>query len=193
MEFLHGRRAATANELSRALRMTSANARHHLSILLDEGAVEVVGKRPSAGRGRPSQLYAITQPASNCELNNLVIAMVDSLITNLPPDENQRALRKIAQHLSTPGERYRNLTQRMNAAVGHLNQRNYNARWEAHSDGPRIILENCPYKQIIDTHQVPCQIDAFLLEDLLGVRSRQIAMLEPTLQGLPQCIFAVSG
>jgi predicted ArsR family transcriptional regulator len=47
---------ASAGELSRAMLMTPANARHHLNILVEQGALVQVGERaPAKGRGRPER------------------------------------------------------------------------------------------------------------------------------------------
>ena len=94
--------AASAGELGRVLSVSASDIRHHLSILLDQASITIIGQRPAFGRGRPARLYALTQPASP---NNLEV-LADSLLTELlagVPLENQPAVLRRLRTLEQAG------------------------------------------------------------------------------------------
>ena len=76
IEYLQSKEVVTALEISSALHMTPANARHHLSILRDEGVVHVLGQRARAGRGRPVDLYCLWRPISRHNLDGLAQRLI---------------------------------------------------------------------------------------------------------------------
>lgn len=192
IEYIRSKEAATALEISSALHMTAANARHHLSALRDEGVVKVVGQRPKESRGRPVDLYRLAQPLARHNLDGLAHSLLLELLQESPPTEKEAILEKIALRLAPKlGPQTKNLTQRLTQAVQHLNQLNYQARWEAHAQGPRIIFQHCPYAQILDQHAEVCTIDQYLLRILLGLPVQQISQRENTRAGIAQCAFHV--
>ncbi|RPI25063.1 MAG: ArsR family transcriptional regulator [Chloroflexota bacterium] len=193
-EYLQTRRAASAAELARALHMTSANVRHHLAILAEEGVVEVVGEQRSAGRGRPTRFYGLTGQATQNNLDGLASALLLELRDRLPPEEFAGMLHKVAGRLSLDdGTRGgKGLVQRLFRAVNRLNEMNYQARWEARADAPRVILGHCPYAAILPEHPELCQLDALILEKMLGASATQVARLALDPQGMPHCVFAIT-
>jgi predicted ArsR family transcriptional regulator len=64
LHFLEKKQVATVRDISLALKMTPANARHHLYILIDEGSVEIIGNRVGQGPGRPHKLYKVAKTDS---------------------------------------------------------------------------------------------------------------------------------
>lgn len=193
MEVLHTRRVATASELSRILHLTTADIRHHLSILTYQGVVEVAGHRPTRGRGRPNQLFELTRDATQHNLDNLAGSLLKEASNSLPTPEYQVYLHRIASRLIQESLTWDSIpSRRMIQAVGMLNAMNYQARWEAHAGAPHVILGHCPYASILAQHPELCQLDAFLLQEMLGSPVTQTAKLKPDLQGLPQCVFVMS-
>jgi predicted ArsR family transcriptional regulator len=181
-------RSATALELSRHLRVTVADIRYHIAILIQEGTVEVVGQRLTPRRGRPLQVYALTHQAKGDNLAQLASA----LLYCLRLEKNEAVTRHVARFLvgeSLPTSL--NLTQRLYRAVQCLSELNYQARWEARAEAPRLILEHCPYIPILDQHPELCSLDIILLEELIRSSLYQTAKLERNPQGIPQCIFIV--
>lgn len=193
LEYLRNKPGASALEISRALALTPANIRHHLRILLDEGAIQISAERASGERGRPTLLYSLAQQARAHNLGGLASALL-SVLTQAGGEEGRlRMLDEVAQQMAgQPEAGAAHLTSRLNACIRHLNELNYQARWEAHVHGPRLILGHCPYAAILPDHPELCQIDAFLLQRLLGVAVAQIAKLAPHPQGGRVCIFRVS-
>jgi predicted ArsR family transcriptional regulator len=190
IEYIQSKEVVTALEISRALHMTPANARHHLSILRDEGVVHVLGQRARAGRGRPHDLYCLWRPISQHNLDGLAGALLAEIFAESNQDEQEGLLERLASRLlpAAPTES-KNLTQRLTQAVLHLNRMSYQARWEAHAQGPRVILQHCPYAAIVAQHPEVCWMDQFLLRNLLSLPVQQLSKLEKTPSGFRQCVF----
>jgi predicted ArsR family transcriptional regulator len=192
LEYLQVKGVATAPDIARALHLTAANIRHHLSILSEEGALEGLGERAIGNRGRPTRLYALSRQTAAHNLDGLAGALLQELVDSTPPQVREHFLKKIAVRLGaqdTPAGR--SFTQRLTRAVQRLNEMNYAARWEARPESPRLILGHCPYAAILPEHPELCRMDAALLEELLGSPVSQTARLERNQQGLPQCVFQI--
>ncbi len=191
--FLRSHRGVTANEVARALRVTSANARHHLSILVKDGRAEVLGFRRSLGQGRPLKIYG----AVEVDAGELLVGLADALLANwiesVPVDGRDRLLEQLAVSLAGSGapDAKAHISRRLANAVERLNQLHYQARWEAHAQGPRVVFGQCPYAAILQRHPELCRMDAFLLQALLSAPVRQMAKLERSVSGLPFCLFIV--
>lgn len=194
-EYICAQRAVTIGELSAALHSSEANIRHHLGILQEQKLVAVIAERPASGKGRPAQVFGPAPHSLGDNLDLLADALLDVIETELPEETRQRLLERLAERLGPasfgrpagpPGE---TAPLRLIQAVQALNQRHYQARWEARPDGPRIILGHCPFAAVIAGHPWLCAIDAQLLEHLQGRPAYQIERLAPDGQGAHQCIF----
>lgn len=191
LDHLHSKRIASAVEISHALKMTPANVRHHLSILLDEGVVVLAGQRLARGRGRPTKLFTPTQRAQQHNLDGLACAMLAEFIGELPSEGKSSALRRIAKRMQRDRDTGGNLTQRLYQAVILLNELHYHSRWEAHAEAPYIILSHCPFTMILPEHPELCQLDAYLLEGMLKVDVVQMNKLSQDVSGTIYCKFMV--
>ena len=197
LEFVQSHQAITVLEISRALHMTRANARHHLAILEEQGLVEVVGQRPGNGKGRPAQLYGFSKRFQGDNLEQLASALLAEFINSLEPHQRSEGLRRVAARLKGTGRLGESvnpdahLTQRLVTAIQRLNELNYQARWEARPGAPRLLLGRCPYAAILPYHPELCQIDAFLLEELLNAPVQQLAKQADDTRGGKYCLFSI--
>jgi predicted ArsR family transcriptional regulator len=185
--YLKKYRLATPLDMSRSLQVTAANIRHHLKILKEAGLVEVVGKQPGRGRGRPMMLYRLTENALHNNLEGLSSALLQTLQIN--SQGNREQLAEVATHLLSDYEAASNIHSRLKQTVEKLNQLHYQASWEASPSGPRIIFRNCPYAPILDDHPELCRMDVILLLKMLRQPFEQTAKLEWQPDGAPHCIF----
>ena len=151
LAYLQSHHGVTAAEVSRALRVTPANIRHHLSILAADGRAKVVGERrpgkdAGQGRGRPVQMWGLGNVASGDNLSVLAEAALAQWLEGLSPDQRDSALGALAARLADvpAGERSGPIIRRLAQAMARLNELHYRARWEAHAQGPRVIFEHCP-------------------------------------------------
>jgi predicted ArsR family transcriptional regulator len=190
LEILHERHSVTVNELSRLLRVTPANVRHHLEVLVSEGVIEMMGRKPSHGPGRPVQVYGLTRQASSHNLDGLAKALFKTLDKTAKQDAQNQPMQDLAEMLAITTEPMpTSPTQKLSRTVQRLNEMNYHARWEAAAQGPRIVFSHCPYATILSDHPELCKVDRLMLEAFLGQQVHQTARLELGSQGLPQCVF----
>jgi predicted ArsR family transcriptional regulator len=193
LETLETRQIASAADLARALSLSAANLRRCLAALAAEGLVEVIDQRQPAGRGRPAQRYRLTRQTHQHNLAGLAGALLDHWLAACPPEDRPACWRQLAAQLAGAGAGGgplpANFTQRLYQGIRRLNDLAYQARWEAHAQAPRLILEHCPYAALLPAHPELCQLDVYLLEALFAVPARQLEKLAPNSQGLPRCIF----
>lgn len=190
IHILENRGTASARDLSRLLNVTQSNIRHHLSTLTEQGSIKCVGYSPSLKRGRPSAMYALIHSGSMDNLLLLMDILLKEFLNKPLQSEKDIALRWLARQLIQGfPQTAHNPTQRLYSAIRVLNQLNYRARWEAHPDTPLIMLDHCPYLAILPEHPEMCQVDAFILEDLLGYPVKHLVKLALNPDGHHQCVF----
>jgi DeoR family suf operon transcriptional repressor len=185
LDYLKRNRTVSSREIARALRMTPANARHHLGILSADGRVEVINQR-QVGRGRPEKVYRL---AGTLVGDNLA-ALADAILTETGREIVMEKLGKRIAGKNMVADQP--LAHKLTSTVERLNKMYYQARWEAGAEGPHIILGHCPYSAIIEKHPELCKMDMTLLSELLGGDVDQLAKLEDGAGGLPYCAFALT-
>lgn len=168
LEIINNKGEVTARELSRALGVTQADIRHHLKNMLAEGLIVVTGKQREARRGRPSRRYSLTAVANKDYFDLLASALLSASLENLHPDAKTTYLNDVAIHLLGEFNPQGPLVQRLGRAVSHLNGLGYQARWEAHTDAPRIILEHPPFAKLYARHPELHELDASIINNLLA-------------------------
>ena len=185
LEYLTKMRTASTRQISRALKMSAANVRHHLRVLVSDGRLEVMSVKPPEGRGRPEKLYSLPRTV----LGDNLPALSDALLREVGA---QVYVETLAKHL-TGGSNFAGqpLAKRLNLSVERLNQMNYHARWEAGREGPRIIFGHCPYAAIIERHPELCMMDAAMLKDLMGQSAEQFSKIGQDKSLI--CVFAMRG
>ncbi len=190
LDYLRRQQTASVHELSQALSMTGANIRHHLEVLESNSLIEMIGQRQE-GRGRPENIYSLSRQVLGDGLDDLAGAVLTVWIRNIPDRDREAALHAIAQRLAgeNPSEQTSLLSLRLAHLVDRLNELHYQARWEAGSSGPRVILGHCPYAAIIADYPELCRMDAYLLELWVGLPVKQTAKLQPSVKGAPFCRF----
>jgi predicted ArsR family transcriptional regulator len=176
-------RTASTREIARALKMSAATVRHHLRVLAADGRLELRSVRGRDGRGRPEKVYSLPGAA----LGDNLAALSDALLAESSSGVRMEAL---ARHLA--GDAHfasQPLAKRLNLSVDKLNQMNYHARWEAGSEGPRIVFGHCPYAAIIGKHPELCQMDQAMLRELMGQPATQI--FRTGREGSSVCVFVL--
>lgn len=194
IQYLTNKGSATVNELSHWMHVTAANIRHHLGILEDEGVVSVVGSRTPPGRGRPANIYALSQLIRQHNLAKLSGALLDIVNQLIPADGKSSGMSKLATQMLLNVQNHPtepNLSQRLLSAVNTLNQMNYQARWEARADSPYIRFGHCPYADILSEHPELCQLDNEMIRQLLDAPVEQTARQAIDQSGSIYCLFKV--
>jgi len=192
LEYIIDQQSTTVEELSKVFQVSQANIRHHLSILIEQGSVKVIGQKMRTARGRPAQIYTSKLQSDQNNLDKLSDALLFLLFSFLGSAEKNQAVDQIAIHMAKEFKTtIINPTRRLYSTIQSLNRMNYQAHWEAHFKYPRIILGHCPYQGMQNDHPELCQLDASLLEFLLESKVRQIENQVINNKGFPQCIFLI--
>jgi len=192
VSYLKNNQTSSAINLANQFNVTIANIRYHLKFLLNNGFVEVINDVNLSPRGRPTQIYSLSRSEKSTGLNLLLRSSLEEIsqIKNKRLLENR--LRKLAIIIIGSIEPiHPSLTIRLGTSITRLNELGYKARWEAHSSSPNIILHNCPYSSLIDSFPILCQLDHFLLNELLGKSVEQTEKLTSFKDRHPICQFSV--
>jgi DeoR family transcriptional regulator, suf operon transcriptional repressor len=180
---LNKTRSASAREIARALQLSEATVRHHLRVLASDGRLEMTSVRGRDGRGRPEKVYGRPRSA----LGDNLAALSDVLLAEAGAKVQMETLaERLKGETDFAGQP---LAKRLNLTVERLNQMNYHARWEAGSEGPRILFSHCPYAAIIMKHPELCQMDQTMLKKWMGQPAKQISKIGK--EGSSVCVFVI--
>jgi predicted ArsR family transcriptional regulator len=191
MNFLEANNQATTVELSQVLSLTQANIRHHLSVLITEGKVEVVGQNHPDGRGRPPLLFMPTRQVQRHSLDVLLKILLDDIQSIGSSKQRESKIKRLAKRLSISGIDTKSITLRLRACIQHLNDLHYQAHWEARSDFPVIMFNRCPYTPVIDQYPELCKMDKYILENMLQREVEQTTKITRRPQGPQHCLFVI--
>ena len=201
LDMLEHQDSRTALELSQALLVSPADVRHHLAALRREGLVEAVGgdkRLPESTEGgtkravgRPPQRYRLTVRARPDRYDRLAVALLEEILDEALPQDRKAILNRIAARLAVRAKLDGSLTRRLVQAVQRLNELYYEASWEARPGDPQVRFGRCPYASILPGHPELCQLDAELLEHLLGAPVIQNARQVPDGRGARYCQFVI--
>ena len=189
LDILAVREEAAAAELSRALGLTKADIRYHLSRMIEEGIIVCSNPKQKGRRGRPARTFSLTSKSLQNNYDLLASALLTFLMEHCSEMGANNKLQLVAEQFwgnfkseGPPGKRFVQ-------AVNQLNQLNYQARWEAHSTGPRVIFEHCPFATLRPQHPELCRMDAHMVANFLD---EQVALIESSAH-LPGgiCLFTV--
>ncbi len=181
--YLNKTHTGSAREIARALQMSAATVRHHLRILVSDGRLEMVAVRGREGRGRPEKSYSLPSAALGDNLSALSEALLSESGSGVPMEALAKRLAGECNFSSQP------LAKRLNLTVERLNQMNYHARWEAGSEGPRLLFSHCPYAAIIEQHPELCQMDEAMLKEWMGQPAAQVSRAGK--EGSSVCVFMI--
>jgi predicted ArsR family transcriptional regulator len=194
IEFLEKNHSASVPELSQRLNLTITNIRHHVKELEHRDLVREIDQIPGGGRGRPTKVYGLTSTALEDNLPSLTTALLQIVFTDENTMQGESLLDRyhdVAVKMIGPLEHDPNPIYRLNKGITWLNQHHYQARWEASSSGPRIVLDQCPYRDVQVRTLGICQLDRAILCHLFGVRLENIVMSHLTIPGSQQCTFDI--
>lgn len=193
MAHLDNADTASAVELSQLFEMTSANLRHHLGVLMAQGFVEIVGEDTPKGKGRPTLRYMAVKEKETDGLHMLVEVMIKEVRGMRTNRQRENRLGEIGNLLAkTEVQPKGSMTIRLGRAMQTMNELGYQAHWEAHSEGPRVILGRCPFAGIVDKYPELCQMDEIMLSKMLGEAVELQERFARTPEGPHGCVFAVN-
>jgi predicted ArsR family transcriptional regulator len=178
-------RSASTREIARALKLSAPNVRHHLSVLCSDGRVEMTSIHNREGRGRPENVYSLSQAALGDNLSALAEAILTVAGSSLSMDA--------VAHLVLDESQFAGLSmnRRLALVIEKLNEMHYQARWEAGPNGPRVLVGRCPYARIVEGHPEICTMDTALLKNSLDRDVLQLKKNEMPTKGMCPFIFQI--
>jgi predicted ArsR family transcriptional regulator len=192
LTYLKKNRAVSAAQIGRALNLSAATVRHHLSVLVSDERIEELGVTQRDGRGRPVKLFGLSEKLMGNNLSVLAGVLLDEFVGRWSPSKREAALRSVAKRMAEKiGLVDGNvpIAKRLALVVEKFNDMNYQARWEAGSGGPRILFGLCPYAAMIKKHPELCQMDADMLEVGLGQTVSLVKKTDTNFKGMCPFVF----
>ena len=190
LDLLSNQDQISAAEISRAISVTQADVRYHLSRMVEEGLILTAKPKHTGHRGRPARRYTLVSKLRQDNFELFTRALLTSARNNTSVEESNKLLQDIAIQIAGEVEPGGPLGTRLVQAVDQLNLHNYQARWEAHANAPRVIFDRCPFASLRPEFPELCQLDAELLSNLLDEPVTQINSNAHLSDGY--CLFNIS-
>lgn len=192
LDYLENHPYACAEDLSPLITRTRANIQYHLKRMEQAGLITQVRVLISNNdRGRPRSYYSLSSGEKPDNLALLADALLRLRVNDtLASAQSMEKLVDLGWQIISIQSGISSLTARLNRLVKELSARNYQARWEAHADGPEVVFRNCPYAQIIQNHPELCAMDAAILEANLDARIEAKAFIRNS--PVTACRFFIS-
>jgi predicted ArsR family transcriptional regulator len=190
LDLLSNQDQISAAEISRAISVTQADVRYHLSRMVEEGLILTAKPKHTGHRGRPARRYTLASKSRRDNFELFTRALLISVRNNTSVEESNKLLQDTAIQIAGEVEPGGPLGTRLVQAVDQLNLHNYQARWEAHANAPRVIFSRCPFASLRPEFPELCQLDAELLSNLLDEPVTQIKSNAHLSDGY--CLFNIS-
>ncbi len=162
INFLSNHKPATVMELSQQINVTKADIRHHLKFLIEQTKIIEVAPDTNFSRGRPARRFTMNPT----QLPDNYVEIVELLFENTNQFETVINELYTALYKKLDIEPYFPLIRRLNLLIKALNERKYQARWESHALGPELIINNCPYRLLLEKYPDFCKIDLRLISEI---------------------------
>ncbi|HET6846444.1 MAG TPA: winged helix-turn-helix transcriptional regulator [Anaerolineales bacterium] len=196
LEYIARHPGVAAVHIARALGSTAPAVRHHLAILIEDGRISSSADRHGGSRGRPRLTFRVSEAIAGNSLAMLADHLLTAWTGDGTPSRGGRAglvnllSRRLAEQLTAPAPQS-SAARRLAALVERLNQLHYDARWEAGSEGPRVIFGHCPYAAVLERHPELCRVDARAMATVMDADVQQKTKIDLRGHGPQACMFVL--
>ena len=193
--YIKEKNQATVDELAAFMSLTPMTVRYHLNVLQRDNFISRSTVRQTAGRGRPRQMYTLTQTADELfpvDYYSLTDYLLDELNMLLGQEGVDKLFCNIADRLAQevpPGQKNQTIEARLDEIKIFLEEKGFVVDWESQADSYMIHAYSCPYRQIAKTHKQVCLLDKQVISAMLNTTPTRIACLTA---GDSHCIYQVS-
>jgi predicted ArsR family transcriptional regulator len=168
----------TAAEVAERFDLHANVARHHLDKLAAGGYLDVhVERVESAGAGRPSKRYRITEKALEfpARRDDLLVTLLGRALALVPErvaaamaeEVGEEYGRSLARQMS-PREGHRSFQASLHAVADALTAHGFAAHAEARGTTLAIVAEQCPFGETATQHPVICAVDRGIVRGMLA-------------------------
>ncbi len=192
LDYLRQHPRATARQIALALLRTPADIRYHLTRLHKAGLIFTIpAKNLQDHRGRPARSYTLTHQAAPEPLVHLLSGAL-TLLLICEPAHLEKSVDDLSRQIIPPDENpSARLVSRIARLMERLNNLQYHARWEARTGGPCIILQNCPYRNLLRQFPQLCDIDRRILQNHLKLPVEIEQHIQPDQPHPTDCRFTI--
>ena len=153
----HG--TATPASLANELHLTRADIRYHLRLLIRMNMVEEVALEMNGKRGRPARLYRLHETSHPAAIRALVKAFL-AWIQNSTSASKPESIRQAVRHLFQLEENISTSAAiRMARLMSTMYELGYEPHWEIRSGESRVVLQVCPYRDMVGEFPLLCEMD----------------------------------
>lgn len=178
-----------------SLNVTRQDIRYHLKPLLKAQLIEktnVASAWIEKGRGRPAARLQLTSKSRPNNYPALITFLMKHYLSQNDATLSEKAAILAKMVFMIPAENAGSLIQVLNKMVQILNQHHYQSHWEAHSAGPRVIFENCPYAEILPGFPELCNMDREFLSQTTDLQADLLQRFDTSSRKPPACIFRLT-
>lgn len=183
IEHLNEKDKATVDELANVVGLTPMAVRYHLNVLQSENLIDASDVRRPAGRGRPQQIYRLTEAADALfpvDYYSLTDYLLDELSARMGPEGITDIFNSIAKRLMYEAPTLREdqpIAQRLDQVVAFLSAKGFVVDWESQDNQYMIHAYSCPYRQLAKEHRQVCLLDKQIISAMLNTDPTRVACL----------------
>ena len=195
VEYLKEKKQATVYELAAIVDLTPMAVRYHLNVLQRDNLVASPTVRRVAGRGRPQQIYPLTEAAAGLfpvDYHGLTDYLLDELNLQLGKAGTGDLFSSIADRLAhevPPIIENQTIEERLDEVIAFLQEKGFVGDWEVQDDKYMIHAYSCPYRQVVKRHNYVCLLDKQVISSMLNTSPTRVACLT---SGDTHCTYQIS-
>lgn len=195
IEYLKEKDQATVDELADVVSLTPMAVRYHLNVLQKDNLITAPAVRRPKGRGRPQQVYTLTEAADDLfpvDYFGLTDYLLDELSMQLGAEGIRQIFCRIADRLAgeaPPAKDNQTIAQRLDEVVAFLKGKGFVVEWESEGDQYFIHAHSCPYRQIAKDHEEVCLLDKRIISSMLNTEPVRTSCLS---SGNNHCTYQIS-
>jgi predicted ArsR family transcriptional regulator len=171
----------TAAEVARRFDLHPNVARHHLDKLAAGGYLEVeVSRSSSAGAGRPSKHYRVSEQSAALEFgvrhDDLLVSLLGRALALIPREQAEIMAEEVgteygrlmASSLGDSSDGQRSFRSALHTVADALTAHGFAAHAEKHDNELRIVSEHCPFGGAAIENPVICAVDRGMVRGMLS-------------------------
>ncbi len=195
IEYLKEKKQATVDELADIVGLTSMAVRYHLNVLQRDNLIASPTVRRATGRGRPQQIYALTEAADDLfpvDYYGLTDYLLDELDLQIGKQGVNKLFNKIANrlaHEAPPAQENQTIEERLDEVILFLKEKGFVVDWKAQENSYVFHVHSCPYRQVAKEHECVCTLDEQIIGSMLNTSPNRVACLT---SGDTYCTYRIS-
>ena len=194
VEYLKEKGQATVDELAEVVNLTPMAVRYHLNVLQRDNLISCPTVRRATGRGRPQQIYTLTEAADELfpvDYFGLTDYLLDELNAHLGKDGTSTLFVNIANrlaHEAPPIKENQTVEERLDEVVDFLQGKGFVVDWEMQDGKYMINAHSCPYRQVVKQHNYVCLLDKQVIGSMLNTSPTRVSCLT---NGDARCTYQI--